>query len=126
MPDQIIRAKQIQLMWTAGIAAVVLVLLGIGAWQVRGQQQELGHQLARIETNTATDVGLTLNGCQKGNELRRAVARIAAEQAARTASIDSAKRPPIDRDALTITPCRRVVEVITGSDPGPVSNFVDG
>lgn len=123
--ERVIRAKQVQLLWTGGIAALVLVLSAIGAWQLSNQQADLEHQLELVEMNAATNAGVTLNGCQRGNELRRAVAMIAAEQASRTRNVKEANRPGIDPDATSITPCRRVVTIVTGRDPGPVPNFVE-
>lgn len=69
-------------------------------------------------------IAQTLSGCQKGNELRRAVLSIATEQASRSGATEGQKLD-LDLDAFTITPCRQVVITITGRDPGHVSNFKD-
>ena len=78
----------------------------------------------RDDVLSAASVGVTLNGCQKGNELRRAVDEIARIQTNRTALVPRTEPPVIDEDAISITPCRAVVIQATGVDPGPVSDFV--
>lgn len=81
-----------------------------------------------VGTAQTATVAQTLQGCQRGNELRRAV-RIIAEIQKRRAELqpDPPIPPPvIDNDAFVINNCRATVIRVTGFDPGGVSNFVGG
>lgn len=111
------------------VVAVVLILQSLALF---GVSALIYRDHARIDDNVTAlaqarqqRVGVVLSGCQRGNELRRAVRQIAQTQAFRINTGPRGGKPPaLDPDAFATTPCREVVIEQTGVDPGPVANYV--
>lgn len=126
---------------TLVLALIVLMAVGacVGAYNVwtiatiQSEQENQRNELLRLAEQDAADaqrgledqVEQTVLGCQRGNELRRALHQIASEQARRTTNVDGATRLALDPDAFRIESCQATAIRITGQDPGPISNFVN-
>ena len=110
------------------VVAVVLILQSVALFGVSAliyrDHTRIDDNVGELAQARRERVGVVLSGCQKGNELRRAVRRITVEQVSRTPAVEGATRPEIDPDAFSTTPCREVVIEQTGVDPGPVANYV--
>lgn len=104
------RMKRRFLLYAAGLLSVSLLASGALFARVQASVDD-------IERAAAATVAQSLTGCQRGNELRRAVRVI-------TGHIPGA-RARVDADALTPTDCRYVVLGTTGVDPGPVNDYVE-
>lgn len=107
----------------AGVVLLVAVLVA-GAYNVRNLQSDTRNQLESIEDAKSDLAQQTLTGCQRGNEIRRAIARIEREFA-RDCPLCRKALLNIDGDATTVDDCGKTVTVITGVTlPEPVLDFV--
>jgi hypothetical protein len=106
---------------------MLIVVFALSAWEVRQLNDirvQAKEDVAALDEARQNQADSTLVGCQRGNELRRAVAQLEAEferdcPLCRVALID------VDPDAVVIDDCRKTTIQITGIDPGEVSNFID-
>lgn len=118
------RVKRHFLIWFSLLLAAGTIINGLIYQQVRNQQGQTNDAVFAVEEAFERQFRQTLLGCQRGNELRRAVGQIAAEQASRTRKTGG-DRPILDPEAFRIASCRATVIAINGIDPGPVGNFVE-
>lgn len=106
----------------SAIVVVALAAITYSLWQDQQRQQD---NIAEIVENEKAAVENTLLGCQRGNELRRAVRQLQAEFT-RDCPLCRVARLDIDPDATVIDDCRATVEVITGIElPPDTSSFVE-
>lgn len=121
--------RQIRQQWFA-VGVVVLLqfvaIAGLSAAIIRDHQR-IDDQIVLLERNRAGTLSQTVQGCQRGNELRRAVLTIRENQAARTGAFGNGgvSNQAIDPDAVALFDCRQTTIRVTGQDPGPVSDFVE-
>lgn len=106
---------------------IVAVTIGVISGLIFHEHRDNQNQIERIEQNRRSSAETTLRGCQRGNELRRAVAQIKSDQTARTGEFSSeVQNTEIDPDAVLIDNCREAVKKVTGVMlPEGTSNFVD-
>lgn len=129
MRDEDLASRQaIRRQWWALLAFVLVTAIAsaVIGWGLYEQQQDHEEQIAEILENEQATVQQTLRGCQRGNELRRAIRQVQSEFA-RECPLCRAAQLDIDADAIVIDDCRATVESITGVVlPPGTSNFVGG
>lgn len=112
--------------WALGVWVLISTLaLGYMIVRIEHVANEADRQITAIEANRGGVAEQTLRGCQRGNELRRAI-RLFDAEFSRECPLCRAAVIDIDPDAATIDDCRETTERISGVDPGPVSDFVEG